>query len=245
MNLADITFGIPKEKKLRIPTPFFPRDREQTKQLSSFLSKLILCLLGLPFLFACAESSPKSRMEKRISIYLDRMESSAIELEHELEKITDLKRLNTAERMRKAIFVIKNSEKVLKRSNQDVSAYIAFINSNSRKLKQENLDHYIVVTNLLNRSLRSKRQSLEEYFLEMTKWLDYSATHFKRLEVKDQAARGTYDCLLTNVNRSLKKYNTANTQHHQFINSVLASNPEMLKRFKKRYKTMKNELGWL
>lgn len=173
------------------------------------------------------------------------MESSAIELEHELEKITDLKRVNTAARMKKASFIIENSEKVLKKSNQDVSAYIAFINSNSRELKQENLGHYIAIKDLLDRSLTSKRQSITEYFLTMKKWLDYSSTHFKRLEAKDQAARGTYDCLLTDVNRSLKKYNIANTQHHQFIDSVLASNPVIIKRFQKRYKTMKNELGWL
>jgi len=184
-------------------------------------------------------------MEKRISIYLDHMESSTIDLEHELEKIADMKRLNTAARMKKAISVIENSEKVLKRANQDVSAYIAFINSNSRELKNKNLDHYIAVRDLLNRSLTSKRQSIERYFQEMKKWLDYSVSHFKRLKAKDQAARSTYDSLLTNVKRSLKKYNTANTKHLQFIDSVLASNPEMLKRFKKRYKTMKSELGWL
>ncbi len=184
-------------------------------------------------------------MEKRISIYLDRLESSAVDLQHELEKIADMKRLNTAPRMRKAITVIEGSEKVLKRANQDISSYIAFINNNSRELKKENLDHYIAVRNLLNHSLSLKRKAMGKYFQELKKWLDYSASHFKRLEAKDEAARGTYDSLLTNVNRSLKKYNTVNAQNIQFVNSVLTENPEIVKRFKKQYKTMKKELGWM
>lgn len=72
-----------------------------------------------------------------MSIYLDRLESSAIDLQHELDNIADMKRLNTVGRMKKAISIIKQSELTLKKANQDIAAYIAFINSNSRELKKE------------------------------------------------------------------------------------------------------------
>lgn len=206
---------------------------------------VLMCLVSLLFLFSCTESSPKSRLEKRISIYLGRLESSAVDLEHELEKIADMKRLNTAGRMKEAISVIKGSEKTLRRANQDIYAYIAFINDNSRKLKKENLYHYMSVRDLLSQPLSLKRQAIDEYFQVLKKWLDYSATHFRRLEAKDQAARTSYDQLLTNVNRSLKRYNTANEQYHQFVKVFLTRNPDLVKRFKQEYRTMKNELDWI
>ena len=179
-----------------------------------------------------------------MSIYLDRLESSAIDLQHELDNIADMKRLNTVGRMKKAISIIKQSELTLKKANQDIAAYIAFINSNSRELKNENLDHYIDVRDMLNQSLRSKRQAIADYFRTLTKWLNYSATNFKRLKAKETAATHSYDSLLTNVNRSLKRYNTANEQLHQFVDSFLSKNPELVKRFKQDYKLMKKELGW-
>ena len=209
------------------------------------MSILIVCFCSLALLFSCSDSSPKSRLEKRMTIYLDRLESSAIDLEHELEKIADMKRLNTIGRMNEAISVIKKSELTLNRANQDIAAYIAFINSNSRELKEENLDHYMDVKDILNQSLRSKRQAIADYFQTLEKWLDYSATHFKRLEAKDVAAMRSYDSLLTDVNRSLKRYDTANEQYHQFVNSFLSTNPDLVKRFKREYKTMKKELGWM
>ncbi|MCP4722480.1 MAG: hypothetical protein GY860_23725, partial [Desulfobacteraceae bacterium] len=121
-------------------------------------------------------------MEKRICIYLDRLESSAVDLQHELEKIADMKRLNTPARMKETITHIENSEKVLERANKDISAYIDFINNNSQELKKENLDHYMDLRDLLNQSLSLKRQAIKKYFQEMKKWLEYSAKHFKRLE---------------------------------------------------------------
>jgi hypothetical protein len=209
------------------------------------MSILIICLGSLALLFSCSDPSPKSRLEKRMALYLERLESSAIDLQHKMDKIADMKRLNTAGRMKEAISVIKKSEQTLKKANQDIAAYIAFINNNSRELKKENLDHYMDVRDILNQSLRSKRQAIADYFQTLKKWLDYSATHFKRLKAKDVAARGTYDSLLTDVNRSLKRYNTTNEQYHQFVNSFLSKNPDLVKRFKREYKTMKNELGWM
>ena len=241
MNDRDMTLMI---KNFLPPAPYFSPDLPRTKQFSSILPILTICILSLSCLFSCADSSPKTRMEKRVCIYLDHLESSAVELQHELEKIAGMKRLNTPARMKKAITHIEHSEKVLERANKDISAYIAFINNNSQEMKKENLNHYMDIRDLLNQSLSLKRQAIEKYLQEMKKWLEYSASTFKRLEAKDQAARSTYDCLLTNVNRSLKKYNTANTQYHQFVKSFLTKNPEKVKRFKKQYKTMKKELGW-
>ena len=209
------------------------------------MSILIICFGSLTLLFSCSDSSPKSRLEKRMTIYLDRLESSAVDLQHALKKIADMKRLNTAGRMKEAISVIKESELTLKSANQDIAAYIAFINSNSGELKKENLDHYIDVRDILNQSLRLKRQAMADYFQTMEKWLDYSATHFKRLESKEVAAMRSYDNLLTDVNRNLKRYDTANEQYHQFVNSFLSTNPDLVKRFKREYKTMKKELGWM
>jgi Skp family chaperone for outer membrane proteins len=107
-----------------------------------------LVLVSFLGLLACTEPTPKSRLEKRIDIYLGRMESAAVDLEHKLDKIADMKRLNTPGRMNEAILVIKNGEKTLRRANESVSAYRAFVNQNSRELKQEGLDHYIDIRDL-------------------------------------------------------------------------------------------------
>ena len=218
---------------------------QRINKFSALLFLWIICLVSLAFLFSCAEPSPKSRLEKRISIYLDRLESSAVDLEHTLKKIADMKRLNTSGRMKETISVIKGGEKTLERANQDISAYIDFIKNNSRELKKENLDPYIDIRNLLNQPLSIKRQAIGEYFQVLKKWLDYSATHFKRLKAKDQAARTSYDQLLINVNRSLKRYDTANEQYHQSVKAFLSKNPDLIKRFKPEYRTMKKELGWI
>jgi uncharacterized protein YciI len=235
----------PNARKNPAHPPWVLQHLPRANRISDRLFLIIICLASLSFMFACAESSPKSRLEKRISLYLNRLESSAVDLQHELDKITDMKRLNTMGRMKEAISIITGSEKILAGANQDVAAYIAFINQNSRELKQEGLSHYIEIRDLLNQPLSIKRNAMDNYFQVLKKWLTYSATHFDRLEAKDPAARNSYDLLLTDVNRSLKRYDTANAQYHQFVKIFLTRNPNLVKQFKQEYKTMRKELGWI
>jgi hypothetical protein len=58
-------------------------------------------------------------------------------------------------------------------------------------------------------------------------------------------ARNSYAQLLTDVDRSLKRYDTANVQYHQFVKIFLTRNPNLVEQFKQEYQTMKKELGWI
>lgn len=217
----------------------------KTKGWNACFSVFFICILIMSVFSACSKSSPKSRAEQKIATYLDRMEASAVDLQHELDKIDGMNRLNTVDRLREAIGFVDDAEKILKRANQDVDAYIEYVNANSQNLKHEALDHYIDVKNILNKSLKAKRQAMAEYFQALKEWLSYSVNNFDRLRAKDVSARQTYDALLMEVNRVLSRYNAANSQYHQFVNAFVKKRPELVKRFKSEYKTMKTELGWL
>lgn len=198
-----------------------------------------ICLAG------CTGESPKSLMEKQISFHLDQMEASAIDLENEMDKLSKMKQLNTAERLKKAVTWVQDADKTLARADRDVAAYIDFAEDNSRLLRRKGLGHFIEVKDILDQSLTMKRHCIGEYFKDLKRWLDYSARHFKRLKAGDTAARQSYDAYLIEVNRSLKKYNARNRQHIRFVNDFLIRNPELKKKFERQYKTMQKELGWI
>ncbi len=184
-------------------------------------------------------------MEKRAALHLNNMEASALDLEKELEKIADAKVTNTPERMREAAKIVKNAGQVLDKANMDVREYIKFINANKGALKSEKLDQYMLITELLGYPLTKKRQAIQSYFNQMVRWLEYSASHFKKLKKNDMRARRSYDSLLIEVNRSLKQYNTINAQFHKHADDFLKNHPALKKKFKRQYKTMKKEMGWL
>lgn len=196
-------------------------------------------------LFGCGQEEPKSRMEKRVSLHLNSMEQSAIELEHGVEEIAEAKRLNTPERMRHTVKLVKKARKALDKANDDIRSYIAFINANKADLQMEKLDRYIIIKQLLNQALIEKRQAMKVYFTSMEKWLVYSSDHYEKLMAKDARSRKSYDALLIKVNRTLKEYNMANDAYHRSVKKILDSNPDLKKKFKRRYKVMKEELGWL
>jgi len=205
---------------------------------------LILCLLSLMTATGCSKEPEKSRMEKRISIYLNNLQNSAVDLQHELENIEQAKVTNTPERMRNVGKIVKQAEKALEKANRDVTSYIAFINANRTALRSEGLDLYIEVKGLLNHALTTKRRAMAAYFSQLKKWLDYSADNYNKLVAKNASARRSYDALLTKVNRSLKQYETANEKYHASVEDFLIKNPGMKTKFKGRYKTMKKELEW-
>lgn len=205
---------------------------------------LILCLISLMAVTGCSDEPEKSRMEKRISIYLNNLQNSAVDLQHELDNIENAKVTNTPERMRNAGKIVEQAEKVLEKANQDVTSYIAFINANKTALRSEGLDLYLDVKGLLNHALTTKRRAMAAYFSQLKKWLYYSADNYKKLIAKNASARRSYDALLTKANRSLKQYETANEKYHASVEDFLIKNPGMKTKFKRRYKTMKKELEW-
>ncbi len=225
--------NIAAPKKLVIPTRFL-----------HCLFTLIICLISLMAVTGCSNEPEKSRMEKRISIYLNNLQDSAIELQHELENIENAKVTNTPARMRRAGKIVEQAEKVLEKANRDVTSYIAFINANRTALRAEGLDLYLDVKGLLNHALTTKRRAMAAYFSQLKKWLDYSAANYNKLVAKNVSARRSYDALLTKVNRSLKQYETANEKYHSSVEDFLIKNPGMKTKFKRRYKTMKKELEW-
>ncbi len=89
--------------------------------ISSKKRHLTLIGLLICFTFAltsgltgCGKEPPKSRMEKRISLHLTTMLSSADNLGHAMENIADAKSLNTVGRMRSTIKLIDDAEQALK-----------------------------------------------------------------------------------------------------------------------------------
>ncbi len=222
-------------------------------KMSTMFSKKsnIICLLICfaivlaSSLTSCSKEPPKSRMEKRISLYLNNMQASAINLEHGMDNIADAKVTNTVERMRTTIRIVDDAGQVLDTADKDVRAYIAFINKNKGALKSEGLESYIVIKEILDYPLRTKRRAMASYFSHMKRWLSYSADHYTKLKSGDRRVRRSYDALLIEVNRSLKQYNMANDQNHRHVKDFVDRYPALKKKFKRQYKTMKKEMGWL
>lgn len=221
-----------------------PRLRRQPSLAFPAISIILACL-ALFCLSSCGSEKPKSRMEKRVCIYLNKMEDSAVALENKLDAIAAAKVLNTPDRMRQAARMIEEAEALLDEANQDVRSYLAFINANRGALESEKLHPYIRIKGLLNHELTQKRRAMNHYFVRMDAWLTYSADHYAQLKAKDVRSRKSYDSLLIAVNRSQQEYELANAEYHQFVDQFLAQHPELKKKFKHRYKTMKKELGWL
>ena len=216
----------------------------QKKTHLAFISFLI-CFILASVLTGCGKEPPKSRMEKRISLYLNNMETSAVNLEHAMDSIADAKVTNTVERMRTTVKIVEEAEKALDTADIDVGAYIAFINKNKSVLKSEGLEPYIVIKEILDYQLRAKRRAMTAYFSHMKRWLNYSADHYSKLKAGDPRVRQSYDAMLIKVNRSLKQYNMANDQYHRHTRDFVNRYPALKKKFKRQYKTMKKEMGWL
>lgn len=193
----------------------------------------------------CNNTPEKSPMEQKAATYLDNMEASAISLEHALQKVSSAKVTNTAKRMRETVALIKSGQESLETADRDVRAYVTFVNRNKGALVAEGLGHYVKVKEILDRPLTDKRRAIASYFSDMERWLSYSADHFTKLNAGDARVRRSYDRLLIEVNRSQQKYNFASDQYQRHLNSVAAQHPDLKKKFKRRYKTMKKELGWL
>ena len=213
--------------------------------LSNALKIVSILLVVIGLVQGCAKPPEKTKLEKQTYSFLKKMEDSAIELEHTMDDISKMKRLNSPGRLKSAIKIVNSGEKKLTRANNDVSQYIKFIGHNAKALDNEGLNHYVAIEKILNQFLTEKRTSMATFFNKMKVWLEYSVKHFNQLEAGNQAIRRNYDIYLTEVNRSLKKYNLANEKYHLFINSFLKENPNLIKHFKPQYKTMKKEMGWL
>ncbi len=224
---------------MKIPTNFY-------KKRTSTLACLIICFIGvISGIIGCSSEPPKSRMEKRISLHLTTMLSSADNLGHAMENIADAKSLNTVGRMRSTVKLIDDAEQALKTADKNEQAYIAFINQNKGALKSKGLEPYIVFKDLLDNSLRVKHRAMESYFSHMKHWLNYSADHYSKLKSGDIRSRQSYDAFLIEVNRSLKRYDLANVQYHRHTKEFINDHPELGKKFKRKFKTMKKEMGWL
>jgi hypothetical protein len=206
----------------------------------------VISLMTLPFFYmGCSKKLTKSKLEKKTSIMLKKMESSAILLDNELDIIFEIKITNTKDRMKEAVNRITNCKKTLQSADLTVKNYIAFIKSNSVLLKQEKLNHYISVTDLLNQDQAKKRNSIGEYFSAMERWLNYSANNFEELKSGSLAHRKTYNIYLTNVNRAKKKYEMSSLRYHRFVNSYMEKNSDFSNFFSQKYKDLKKGIEWL
>lgn len=209
-----------------------------------FKSLTIVCISSLLAL-ACSTQPEKTKLEKKIHTLLSRMQSSAIGLDHALDKLSKTKRVNSLERFRETVKIVNETEKKLEKANQDVEKYILFVKENACFLEREKLAHYINVKKILNNTFSKKRSSIAAFLVKMRKWLEYSANNFERLKTGENGFRMNYDRLLMDVNRGLKTYNNANARYHQFLLKFLKNNPKLIQHFRPEYKKMKKELGWL
>ena len=212
--------------------------------LSFFPIPLTLTLMLILGTAGCAKAPPKSRLEKRVCIYLGKMETSAVDLEHAVAAIADAKVTNTRERMRNAVNIVRQAEQKLTIADNEVRAYIAFTNVNKGALKAEGLSAYLVLREILGRPLMEKRKAMKAYFSATARWLSYCAAHFDALKKGDRRARQNYDQLLIEVNRNLKQYNLANEVYHRHTRQFADQHPGLKKKFNREYKVMKKEMGW-
>lgn len=210
-------------------------------QLWTTLLCLIILLTGLT---GCGREE-KTGVEKTAAQYIENLETSVVELEHAMDKVSGLRRLNTKGQLEKARETIIQSREILKKADNEVKTYAAFVRKNEAFLKEKNLGHYILVKGLFSRGLWDKRAAIAHYLTAMDNWLDYSADNFEKLSAASQSHRLNYDKLLISVNRHLQIYNKANSKYHKTVSDFLQKHPGLKKRFKPQYKTMKKELGWL
>lgn len=209
-----------------------------------FIFTLFWFALACTVLSGCGNAPPKSRMEKRTCLYLNSLVASSVDLARAFDDVAGAKRLNTRDRMIQAGEMVRTARSCLYRARKDTRQYTAFITANRSALQGENLQAYIRIRYLLNGALRTKRRAMEDYLLKMDNWLRYAADHYDRLKAGHPGARRNYDALFLQASRSLDRYNDAGEAYRQTVRQFLSENPELKKRFKKRYKTMRAELGW-
>ena len=130
--------------------------------------------------------------------------------------------------------IAKDAQAALDRAEQDVREYMTFIIKNRRALEAENLIAYITIKEILGHNLRKKRQAAAAYFTHIKRWMEYSAEAYR-----------SYEALLISVNRSFKAYNLANGLYHRHTAAFIKKYPELKQKFKRQYKTMKKEMGWV
>jgi hypothetical protein len=214
------------------------------KKNTTFL--VVICLVILPFFYmGCSKELSKSKLEKKTSIMLKKLESSTVLLDNELDIIFAIKTTNTEDRMREALKRISSGEKALKAAKLGVKNYIDFIKSNSVLLKQERLNHYISVSDLLNQYQTKKRNSIGGYFSAMERWLTYSADNFETLKSGSKSHRKTYNLHLTNVNRAKKNYDMTSQRYQKYVHSYMKKNPDFANFFASEYEDLKKDIEWL
>ena len=212
--------------------------------LSGFLNLFLLMLITVS-LSGCDKEAPLSPLEQKLAIYLNNMQASAVSLQHSLDAIEEARITNTQERMRSALKLIHKAFYSLETADYDVSAYINYVNNNRIEISAQGLDPYLDIREILDRHLSQKRRAMKSYLIQLERWLSYSANNYTRLKSGDLRVRKSYDSLLIGVNRMLKKYNSANDQYHRYTHAFVQRYPQLTKKFKRQYKTMKEEMGWL
>ena len=210
---------------------------------------LIICFIstGILALMGCSKSKPQSKtaLEAEASYMLKNLKNSAIELDQMLEKVKDLKRINTKERMKGAVKIISNTEAALKKANQEVEEYSSFVRVKALVLKNEQLGHYVSVTDVLNRQLDKKRETAGQYLAAMKKWLCYGVDHFELLKSGGGNYQRSYDTLYTNVKRCQKSFELNSHRYHQSVKSYLKNHPVIGDYFKAEIKALKKNLAWM
>ncbi|HCY84028.1 MAG TPA: hypothetical protein DHV36_02720 [Desulfobacteraceae bacterium] len=217
----------------------------------SFSVTRILILLLIPTMLmtiplsGCDKEVPLSPLEQRLDIYLNNMQASAISLEHALDAIEGARVTNTAKRMRGALQLISKAFYALETADHDVRAYITFVNNNRTAISAQGLNPYLDIREILDLHLTRKRGAIKNYLVHLERWLSYSADNYAKLKAGDLRVRKSYDALLIAVNRKLNQYNRVNDQYQRHTHAFLQRYPQLKKKFKRQYKIMKEEMGWL
>lgn len=202
---------------------------------------------GMLALMGCSntKSQAKTALEAEASYMLKNLTESSIALDQMLEKVNDLKRINTKERMKGAVKIISNTETALKDANKEVEDYLTFVRVKNLLLQKEQLGHYISVADVLNRQLDKKRETAAQYLAALKKWLTYGADHFELLKAGGGNYQRNYDSLYTTVKRYQKSFKLHSHRYHQYVKAYLKKNPVVSDYFKAEIKTLKKNIAWM
>lgn len=202
----------------------------------------VVCLM---MTFGCAKEPQRSGIDKHAYRLMIDMGNAAIQLEHALADVAGLKILNTPGRMKNAQAIIRKGETGVQQARQAVTDYRNFVLKNKQALKKEKLDHYIDIVGAAGPFRFQRLNTISDYFRAMKKWLTYSAAHYEQIKAGSRSHRATYDSLLIDVNRKLERYNAANDRYEKFLHGYMAKHPAIPAQFKREYKNLKKEMGWL
>lgn len=200
----------------------------------------IICLF---FFWGCA--TERTGLEKTFYDALKKISDSSIALDDAFEKIVALDRMNTVVRLKEGEKTVVNGLQHIDRLMRDVRAYQKMVQKNRKLIVQREMTYYIDINGIFGPEQARRMKAMGDFLNAMKRWVSYSASHFEGIQAGNIQYKKGYERLLMDVNRKLDRHNVATHQFVEFIHAYLKRYPTISSQFKREYKTLEKELGWL